>query len=127
MMTTTETEATEPQAPDDAPTRRDEAAGRRVEPRQAPERADELGRRLMAATVAAAAGHLLQDVADLPAGTYVDDDGFPSADLIRSAAEAHLAEHPHHAKRGFPPIDTDATDATDERPTTLLGAVRQSL
>jgi hypothetical protein len=79
---------------------RAEAARRRVEAREATERADELARRLTAAVIASEAGPLLADPEDLGRfhdGPLTDDAGFPDPAAVRAAAEALAEARPHLA------------------------------
>jgi hypothetical protein len=107
---------------------RAEAARRRVEAREATERADELARRLTAAVVAAEAGSLLADPEDLARFTdepLTDDDGYPDPAKVRAAAEALAEARPHLAARRFAPIDQGA-DSADPGGFDLAGALRSA-
>lgn len=92
---------------------RDEAARRRIDAREATERADRLSTAL---TVTAACTGVLTDPADFarfhdgPVPT--DDDGLPDHDAIRAAAEAIVTGHPHlgdRRPRGRGPAPTTTT------------------
>lgn len=94
---------------------KDESARRRVEAREATERADRLAARLTELTIATAVEGVMADPTDLaryldgPVPT--DDDGLPDAEAIKAAAEVIVADRPHLAPRTFRPIDQGATDA----------------
>lgn len=62
-------------------------------------KADEAAQRLLAATVASTTTGILADPTDLPDGEYLDGDGWPDPDLIRTAAETLVASKPHLADR----------------------------
>lgn len=61
--------------------------------------ADEAAQRLLAATIASTTTGILADPTDLPAGDYLDGDGWPDPDLIRTAAETLVASKPHLGDR----------------------------
>lgn len=95
--------------------------------RQRAGRADELHRRLVETTIRTAAADHLADPAELTLfaaeADLLDDDGYPDADLIVTAAKALVAQRPHLApRRPRGDIGQGAT-ATDD-PTNLAGILR---
>lgn len=143
MTDTPTTDATEGELPPDAPEPdgepaegddevsrlRSEAARRRVEARDATERADRLHARLVDQAVATATDGLMADGAEDFARFHdgpvpLDDDGFPDVEAIRSAAEAIIEARPHLAARRFSPIAAGPQGDDAPAPSTILGALR---
>lgn len=95
--------------------------------RQRAGRADELHRRLTETTIRSAAAGYLADPGDLAMFTeesdLVDDDGYPDADKIITAAKALVAQRPHLAPRR-PHGDIGQGATPTGNPSDLAGILR---
>jgi len=98
---------------------RREAAEHRVKAK----RADDLAARLLAATVAQATAGILADPTDLPAGDYLDDDGYPDPERIADTARALVTVKPHLADRR-PVGDVDQGARPEVAGVNLAGIIR---
>lgn len=142
-MTDTEVTSTEPENPETSedegvedgedPTKalRDESARRRIEAREANERADRLAARLTTQVIATATADILESPEDFarfhdgPVPT--DDDGYPDPKAITESAREIAAAHPRIARRRFSPIPAGPQGATKSAPTSIMEAVRAEI